>query len=193
MNRYNQQASFVPPYADDEVDADFRPIEGSAPLAAQAPQTPTVDAAPIVPAKLDSRSFTSVQGKPVDFYAATERKFVLVVIVVGVTLAALFFTAWLDGYINGLVAGSGWVVLTGVAGLVTFILLNHQDMGVMPERTVQKRDKAAIDAWRDVNVARTDAQRDVALHAIDRHYDYLEGKERERIHDATERQHKRLH
>lgn len=192
MNRYDQQVNFVTPDVD-EIDADFRPIDGSAPLAAQAPQTPAVDAAPIVPAKLDSRSFTSVQMRPQDVLAATQAKFVIVLTLEAFALGSISFGMWAQGYVSGLLAGGGWVCFTAVAGLLTFVLLNHQDMNVMPERTVQKRDKAAIDAWRDVNVARTQAQRDVALHAIDRYYDHLEKREYERIHDATERQHRRLH
>lgn len=175
MQTEHKRVNFVPPNIDDDFD-----VAEAAPLAVQhAPVTPDT-AAPITVDLQPTRSFTSVQGKPVDFYKATQAKFVLVVAVVGVTLAALFFTAWLDGYINGMVAGSGWVVMTGISGLVAFAVLNHQDISVNPERTTQKRDKRALDAWETVNVERIRAHRDVQLRAIDRHYDLLEERNEQR-------------
>ena len=127
------------------------------------------------------KAITMEQGKPQDAAQALLLKFLAVLALEGIGLAALLFLAWLNSVGNGATLSGGWVVGTAICGLFTY--------GWMV-RNANQHSAAGIQRQRN------DLTADVAMHAVETQTDAWQAVELERwrLHyGAIERQSERDH
>lgn len=183
-NRYDSNSTFVGPTPQAE-NGQWRPLEpgrdmAHAPLATTAPaQAITIDNG--------AKSFGSLQGSYTDHQTALQRKFLVVLAVEGVTIAGLLLLAWLQVRSHGLLFPPFWLVLTGIAGLVTFVVMDRTEHAHTPAGVERQRNQLAADVATDSHTATVGAWRDVEMRRIDAYYDYLERSDNRRYEQLTER------
>lgn len=174
-NRYDNASTFVGPAP---ADADWRPLK-PAELPAGPPQTGTTPAQPVV-IDTGDKSFSSVQGSHKNRAEALLLRAAPVIIIEGVTIAGLMLLGYLQYRANAGYFGAGWLVLTGIAGLATFLQMNAQDHKYSPEGQQRQRNELTADVAIETHTATVEAWRDVEMARIEKYYGYLEQSDERR-------------
>ncbi len=161
--------NFVPALPDDEI------IDGGEmiPLPAQQTAGIPIQTQPIV---IDSKSnsFRSIQGSYGDATQAFLLKFVAVLMLEACIFLALAVMAGIQALAGVGVLSAGWLVLTAIAGLLTFVLLDRSEQKHTPIGAERHRVDRAADVAKTTHKTTVEAWRDVNMHSIDAYYSYLE-------------------
>lgn len=168
-NRYDNASTFVGPMP---AEGDWRPLK-PAELPAGPPQTATTPAQPVVIDVGGDKSFSSIQGSHKNRSEALLLRAAPVVIIEGVTIGGLMLLGWLQYRGGAGYFGAGWLVLTGIAGLVTFLQMNAQDHAHSPDGVQRQRNELTAEVAIETHTSTVEAWRDVQLTEIRERYGYL--------------------
>lgn len=177
-NRYDT-STFVSPGA--VADGEWRPLE-PAQLPAVGPGPATTPAQPVVIDVGGDKSFSSIQGSHKNRSEALLLRAAPVIIIEGVTIAGLMLLGYLQYRANASYFGAGWLVLTGIAGLVTFLQMNAQDHAHSPDGVQRQRNELTAEVAVETHETTVNAWRDVQLTEIKERYSYL-GKVADQDHE----------
>lgn len=170
-NRYDSGANFVAPSVD--ADANWRPLEPAQLPSVHTPSQPTTPAQPILIESGASKSFTSIQGTHRDRTLALLIRAVPVIVIEAFTIGGLMILGYLQYQAKVGYFGAGWLVLTGICGLVTFLFMSNQDNAHSPSGVERQRNSLTADVATETHETSVNAWRDVQLAEINAKYDYL--------------------